>query len=120
MKNLEILSSLITISRGRYTDACRQYVISIPLNPRRTRDLEEIKQKALCEMLALEKRASDLVRRAHEIEELEQRTGIEYDAMGPAIAMCGTCGQTFQYMDTHDCRRKATPLEIQPYLRSDS
>jgi hypothetical protein len=122
MKNLEILSSLLTISRGRYENACREYVISVPMQPRRTRDLDEIKEKALGEMVAIEKRAGDLVKRAHEIEEFEKRTGIEYDAMGPNIAICGECGQTFQYMANHDCRGKVTLHETNAmsYLRSRS
>jgi hypothetical protein len=123
MKNLEILASLITISRARHVHACRKYIIALtpagrPEAPQKLREFEKIKKEALGERVGIEKKAGDLVRRAHEIEEFEKRTGIEYDVMGPTLAICGDCGKTFQYVNDHD-HGKVTLLETRrtSYLR---
>ena len=110
MKNLEKLASLITISRARHVHAWRKCITALPGALQKILEFERIKKEALRERIGFEKKASDLIRRAHEIEAFERCTGIEYDVMGPALAICGSCGKAFQYVQDHD-HGKVTSLE---------
>lgn len=110
MKNLAILANAITVANGRYRHACRELVIATPdekygKGRYPIEEIKRIKTQALDEVVALERKAGNLVRRAADIEEFERRTGLEFDAQGPALAICAECEKTFQYLNDHDCRR---------------
>jgi hypothetical protein len=112
MKNLEVLAASIKIARGRYQHAVREYVLSHPNEVSRFGELpavEDIKDQALTELLAVERHAAGNVTNAEEIREFEARTGLDFDIMGPRLAICGTCGHTFQFVHNHKCEGRDAP-----------
>jgi len=58
---------------------------------------------ALEEAFLLEKRLKVLEEQRDKIAEFEQRTGLEFNAIGPLLGKCCFCGEAFQYIPDHTC-----------------
>jgi hypothetical protein len=73
---------------------------------------------ALEESSILNKRLREIGGQKAKIEEFEQRTGLEFNALGPLLAKCCFCGELFQYIPDHTCRAGLS-VSNQPELEQD-
>jgi hypothetical protein len=134
MRNLDTLEKRASEAQLRYENVARMHTNAIVCIETAHDSKDTIAAKLMLsrvhsmidESFLLEKCLKEIKDQAAAISAFEKESGIEFDALGPPVALCGFCDKFFQYVPDHLCKpstcanleKDLTPFDNDPALQA--
>lgn len=115
MKNYEIVVEKLANARVKHEQASRAHTDSLTRGDTIVHQTDLVKvHHALEEVIILERRMHYILSQKNLIEKFEKKTGFEFNALGPELAICEFCQDVFQYIPDHLCKADCKSFDEAP------